>query len=187
MTFKLDNFKKEIKENFGENIMEDALELLKGRRSIRKYKSTPVEPDKLEKCLEAAQWAPSASNKQPWEFMIVTKEEYRKKLADLHPYGKFVAESPVVFIPLTNPTIHAKYHQSDTALATLQFMIEAHSLNLGTCFAGVIGTDFEPKIKKLLNIPEHLHVLAIVAVGYPNHSRKSSRKPLESLVHRETF
>ncbi|UCE12419.1 MAG: nitroreductase family protein, partial [Candidatus Heimdallarchaeota archaeon] len=124
--------------------MTDALELLKGRRSIRKYKSTPVEEEKLEKCLEAARWAPSASNKQPWEFLIVKNQKIRSELAGMHPYGKFVAASPVVFIPLTNPKVHAKYHQSDTALATLQFMIEADSLNLGTCWAGVIGTDFEP-------------------------------------------
>ena len=169
-----------------ESILE-VLKLLKGRRSIRKYKSTPVEPEKLEKCLEAARWAPSASNKQPWEFLIVTDNETRKKLADFHPYGKFVAESPVVFIPLTNPTIHPKYHQSDTALATLQFMIEAHALNLGTCWAGVIGTDFEPKIKELLKIPEHLHVLALVAVGYADHTRSSSRKPIENLVHKESY
>ena len=165
----------------------DALELLKTRRSIRKYKSTPVETEKLEKCLEAARWAPSASNKQPWEFLIVTDAEKRKKLAEFHPYGKFVTESPVVFIPLTNPNIHSKYHLSDTALATLQFMIEAHSLNIGTCWAGVIGTAFEPKIKDLLKIPEHLNVLALVAVGYANESRNSKRKSLESLIHNESY
>ncbi|MFX0123559.1 MAG: nitroreductase family protein [Candidatus Hodarchaeota archaeon] len=165
----------------------DVLDILKSRRSIRKYKPTPVEHDKLEKCLEAARWAPSASNKQPWEFMIVTDKEIRNKLANFHPYGKFVAESPVVFIPLTNPTLHPKYHQSDTALATLQFMIEAHSLDLATCWAGVIGTDFELKIKDLLEIPEHLMVLALVAVGYANETRTSKRKPIESLIHNETY
>jgi nitroreductase len=160
---------------------------LKTRRSIRKYKSTPVEPEKLEQCLEAARWAPSASNKQPWEFLIVTDAEKRKKLAEFHPYGKFVAESPVVFIPLTNPEVHPKYHHADTALATLHFMIEAHSLNLGTCWAGVINSDIEPKIKELLKIPDHLKVLALVAVGYANETRTSKRKPIESLVHNESY
>lgn len=170
-----------------EGIMTDALELLKGRRSIRKYKSIPVEAEKLEKCLEAARWAPSASNMQPWEFLIVTDQKTRDKLAEIHPYGKYVAASPVVFIPLTNPQVHAKYHQSDTALATLQFMIEAHSLNLGTCWAGVIGTDFEPKIKELLKIPTHLNVLALVAVGYAAETRASTRKPFDSLIHWEVY
>lgn len=167
--------------------MNEVLELLKSRRSIRKYKNTLVEAEKISLCLEAARWAPSASNKQPWEFMIVTKKEVREKLAKMHPYAKFVSESPVVFIPLSNPRIHSKYHHSDSALATIQFMIQAHSLGLGTCWAGVINTDFEPKIKELLKIPEHLHVLALVAVGYADQTRESSRKPLEDLIHREAY
>ncbi len=165
----------------------NVLELLKTRRSIRKYKSTPVEEEKIQKCLEAAQWAPSASNKQPWEFMIVKDNKTRQKLAEMHPYAKFVTESPVVFIPLTDPSIHAKYHQSDTALTTLQFMIMAHAQGLGTCWAGVIQSPFENEIKRLLGIPEKLHVLALVAVGYPDQERDSKRKPLESLLHEETY
>jgi len=160
----------------------DVLEILKSRRSIRKYTDKAVEREKLEKCLEAAKWAPSASNKQPWEFMIIEEQMIREKLANLHKYAKFVKDSPVVFIPLTNPKLHEKYHWADTALATLQFMIEAHALDLGTCWAGVINSDIEPKIKKLLNIPDHLHVLALVAVGYPAESPSKTRKPLDELV-----
>ena len=167
--------------------LNDTLALLKSRRSIRKYKNTPVEQEKLYMCLEAAQWAPSASNKQPWEFMIVKEQKIREKLAEMHPYAKFVSESPVVFLPLTNPRIHVKYHQSDTALATMHFMIQAHSLGLGTCWAGVINSDIEPKIKDLLKIPDNLHVLALVAVGYANHTRTSSRKPLDDLIHYKEY
>jgi len=167
--------------------MNDALELLKSRRSIRKYKDQPVEEEKIKKCLEAARWAPSASNKQPWEFLIVTDEDVRKKLSEIHPYARFVGESPVVFIPLTNPKIHEKYHMSDTALATMQYMIEAHSIGLGTCWAGVIGSSIEPEIKKLLNIPEHLNVLGLVATGYADEEPTGTRKELEELIHYEKY
>ena len=168
-------------------IMMDTLDLLKSRRSIRKYTSKEVEEEKLNKCLEAARWAPSASNKQPWEFLIVKDETMRKRFAEIHPYAKFVAESPVVFIPLTNPEIHQKYHMSDTGLAILHFMIEAYSLGLGTCWAGVIGTSFENELKKLLNIPDHLNIMALVALGYPDQERESSRKSLDELVHYEKY
>ena len=167
--------------------MEDALNLLKSRRSIRKYKDQPVEKEKIQKCLEAARWAPSASNKQPWEFLIVTEEQVRKNLSEIHPYARFVAASPVVFIPLTNHEVHKKYHMSDTALATMQYMIEAHSLGLGTCWAGVIGSSIEPEIKKLLNVPEHLNVLGLVATGYADEEPTRTRKELDELVHFEKY
>lgn len=167
--------------------MNDALELLKSRRSIRKYKDQPVEEEKIQKCLEAARWAPSASNKQPWEFLIVKDEQVRKKLTELHPYAKFVGESPVVFIPLTNPEVHEKYHWADTALATLHYMIEAHSIGLGTCWAGVIGASIESEIKELLGVPAHLNVLGLVATGYSNEEPTRTRKELEELVHYEKY
>ena len=167
--------------------MTDILDLLKSRRSIRKYTDQPVEDEKIQKCLEAAQWAPSASNKQPWEFIIIRDEDTRKKLSELHPYAKFVAQSPVVFIPLTNPEIHQKYHWSDTALATLQYMLEAHSLGLGTCWAGVIESSVEPEIRTLLGIPDHLHVLGLVATGYAAEQPTKTRKDFESLVHYENY
>ncbi len=167
--------------------MNDILNLLKTRRSIRKYKDLPVEEEKIEKCLEAARWAPSASNKQPWEFLIVTDKQVRRKLSEIHPYARFVAESPVVFVPLTNPEVHAKYHMSDSALATLQYMIEAHSLGLGTCWAGVIDSSIEPEIKDLLGVPEHLNILGLVATGYPDEEPTKTRKELDTQVHYEKY
>ncbi len=167
--------------------MNDALDLLKSRRSIRKYTDQLVEEEKIQKCLEAAQWAPSASNKQPWEFMIVRDEETRKKLSKIHSYAKFVAQSPVIFIPLTNPEVHPKYHWADTALATLQYMIEAHSLGLGTCWAGVIESSVEPEIRKLLGIPDHINVLGLVATGYPAEQPTRTRKEFDTLVHYEKY
>ena len=167
--------------------MTDILNLLKSRRSIRKYKDQPVEEEKIQKCLEAAQWAPSASNKQPWEFLIIKDEDKREKLAEIHPYAKFVTQSPVVFIPLTNPEVHEKYHWADTALATLQYMLEAHSLGLGTCWAGVINSSVEPKIKEFLGIPKHLRVLGLVATGYAAEEPTKTRKELKSLIHYEKY
>ena len=165
----------------------DELSLLKTRRSIRKYKNQPVEKEKIEKCLEAARWAPSASNRQPWEFVIVKEENTRKKLSNIHPYGNFIADSPVVFIPLSNPVLHDKYHLSDTALATLQYMLEAHSLGLGTCWAGVYKASFEQDIKEILGIPDHLHIIGLVATGYPDENPTITRRPLETIIHYEKY
>lgn len=76
---------------------------------------------------------------------------------------------------------------SDTALATLQYMIEAHSLGLGTCWAGVIDTSFEQEIRELLGIPLHLNVLGLVATGYANEKPVKTRKELDTLIHYEKY
>jgi len=92
-----------------------------------------------------------------------------------------------VFIPLTNPEVHQKYHISDTALATMQYMIEAHSLGLGTCWAGVIGSSIEQEIKELLGVPDHLNILGLIATGYANEEPTKGRKNLEDLIHYERY
>jgi nitroreductase len=76
---------------------------------------------------------------------------------------------------------------SDTALATIQYMIEAHSLGLGTCWAGVIGSSVEQQMKEILGIPKHLNILALVATGYAAEQPTKTRKELNSLVHYEKY
>ena len=121
----------------------DVLEAIRHRRSIRKYKDTPVEEDKVNTILEAGQWAPSASNKQPWHLIVVRDNTLRKKLADIHAYGRFMAESPVVIIVLGNPSRHEKYHLADPHNAVQNMLLAAYSLGLGTCWMGVRDTEYE--------------------------------------------
>jgi nitroreductase len=66
-------------------------------------------------------------------------------------------------------------------------MIQAHAEGLGTCWAGVIGASIEPEIKKLLKVPKHLNVMALVALGYPDQERGSKRKELDDLIHWEKY
>src|SRR5512136_1699028 len=106
----------------------DLFEAIRTRRSIRKYDSSrDVEPQKIQTCLEAARWAPSASNKQPWHFIVIQKKETREKLAKLDPYGKFMTESPVVIIVLGDPQKHEKYFKYDPAIATQNLILAAHA------------------------------------------------------------
>ena len=79
-------------------MLEEVMQCIKGRRSVRKFDhSRDVEEKKIQTCLEAARWAPSANNRQPWHFLIIRNKEMREKLADLHPAGNFMTNSPVVF------------------------------------------------------------------------------------------
>ncbi|MFX0046375.1 MAG: nitroreductase family protein [Candidatus Hermodarchaeota archaeon] len=91
----------------------DVHEVIKNRRSIRKYLDKKVEDEKVMTILEAGRWAPSAANRQPWHFIVVRNETMRKKLADAHQYGRFMAESPVVIVVIGNPDKNPRYHLAD--------------------------------------------------------------------------
>lgn len=165
----------------------DVLEAIRTRRSIRKYdQSRDVEPEKLLACLEAARWAPSASNRQPWHFIVVRNKERREALAKLHPHGRFMAESPVVLVVLGDPQKHPKYFKCDPPIATQNFLLAAHAQGLGTCWMGVIDASFEGEMKQLLGVPEGLRIICTVSVGYPAEKPEKTRQPLEELVSYET-
>ncbi len=165
----------------------DISEVIKKRRSIRKYLSKEVEEEKIRKVLEGARWAPSASNKQPWHFIVVRNSETRKKLADLHSYGRFMAESPVVIIVLGDPSKHQKYHLADPHNAVENMILQACSLGLSTCWIGVRDTDVEDDFKQILVIPSELRVICAVAMGYSDMERESSRVPFDDIVSWESF
>jgi nitroreductase len=165
----------------------DVFEAIFNRRSVRKYKDTPVEDEKIEKCLEAARWAPSASNKQPWHFIVVQNEATRKALADLHTYGRFMKESPVVIVVLCDPVRHPNYYMMDPCIATQNLLLAAYAQGLGTCWMGTVGANFEDDMKQLLGIPEQLSILCCVSLGYPAETPSSSRRPLSDIVSHEQY
>jgi nitroreductase len=166
----------------------DVLEAIRTRRSIRKYDQTKdVEDEKLLKCLEAARWAPSAGNRQPWHFIVVRSKETRERLAKLHPHGVFMAQSPVVLVVLGDPERSPKYFKCDPPIATQNFLLAAHAQGLGTCWMGVIDSPFEGEMKQLLNVPESLRIICTVSIGYPAEKPEKTRLPLEELVSYEKY
>lgn len=171
--------------NYGEKM--DVLDAIKARRSIRKYTEDSVEDEKIQRCLEAARWAPSASNKQPWHFVVVRNQETRKKLSEMHPYGQFMKDSPVVFVVLGDPDLNPKYYLMDACIATQNLLLAAHAQGLGTCWMGVIDASFENDMKALLKIRDPLRILCCVSMGYPDESRTSSRRPLSEIVSYEAY
>ncbi|MBU7014727.1 MAG: nitroreductase family protein [Theionarchaea archaeon] len=165
----------------------DVFDAIRNRRSIRKYRKDLVEDEKIQKCLEAAQWAPSASNKQPWHFIVVRNENTRKSLSEMHPYGRFMKESPVVIVVLGDPDKNPKYFLMDACIATQNLLLAAHAQGLGTCWMGVIDAEFEKDMKALLGIHDPLRILCCVSMGYPDESRTSSRRPLSDMVSYDMY
>lgn len=158
--------------------MSDILELIKSRRSIRKYKEKPVEKEKIEKIMEAARWAPSAKNSQPWKFIIMKtkgREEMIRELA----YGRgFVSEAPVLILACGDDK-KSECTSDDVSLAIQNICLEAHSIGLGTCIIGYFDKEIA---KSVFKIEKHLTVYYMITLGYPEGEIKpGNRMQLEDL------
>lgn len=165
----------------------DVIKAIRNRRSIRKYKSTEVSQEQIHTILQAGRWAPSASNKQPWAFVVVREDEIRNRLAQAHSYGRFMSESPVVIVVLGDPAKHPKYHLADPHNAVMNMLLAAYAEGLSTCWMGVRDTDIEPHFRDILDIPENLRVICCISLGYGDQERTSTRLPLEELVSWEKY
>lgn len=171
----------------------NVFEAIQKRKSIRSYESTPVPVEKLKKVLEAARLAPSAGNIQPWQFVVVTASDKRRKIAKGCRYGRFLAESPVVIVGCGNQKASPCWYAIDTCIAMENLVLAAPGEGLGTCW---IGTFKEREIREMLKIPDHLKVVALLALGYPREKLDilgkvahliRPKKKLEKIVHLEEY
>jgi nitroreductase len=169
-------------------------ETIKGRRSIRAFKKQDVPEEIVEKLIDAARWAPSAGNIQPWEFVIVRKSAVKKKLAQAALSQTVVEEAPVAIVVCANEKrssmgygLRGKtlYCIQDTAAATQNILLTAHSLGLGACWVGAFNED---EAKEAVNAPEGIRPVAIIPVGYADESPLlRSRRPLNQIMHYENY
>jgi nitroreductase len=152
----------------------DVFSAIKGRRSIRKFKDVPVPAEQLEQVLEAGRLAPSAGNRQPWRFVVVTDPEVRQKLAPIARNQEFVGQAGAVIVACA-PDPSLKWHMVDVAIAVDHMTLAAHELGLGTCWIGA----FEPEqVQQLLGIPEHVKVVVLLPLGVPDmEGAMRPRKP----------
>jgi nitroreductase len=173
------------------------LSLVSKRQSVRKYHNRPVETEKLTRCLEAARLAPSASNSQPWKFVVVTDPELQKKLAvetygPLSTFNTFVAQAPVIVAIViekmkTITQIGAvlkdrEFPLIDIGIAAEHFCLQAAEEGLGTCMLGWFN---EEPIKELLRIPRHKRLGLLITLGYFPEDyplRDKKRKGFEEVV-----
>jgi nitroreductase len=164
----------------------DALELIKTRRSIRRYKKAAVPEDLVEKILEAGRWAPSASNSQPWEFIIVRDGKIKEEVAKATIYGKFLADAPLGIAVVIDPKA-STHPVEDGAITTQNMLLAAHALGLGACWLGSYGSAYEGKVKEILRIPKEKRVLSIISIGVPAESPKSTRKEIEEITFTDFY
>jgi len=164
----------------------DVFDVIRSRRSIRKYRNESVEEDKLNRILEAGRLAPSANNRQEWRFVIVRDDDIREKLSKAACQQWFVGEAPVVIAccSVEDDRIMTCGHPAyaiDVAIAIDHMTLAAAGLNLGTCW---IGAFHEDEVRNILGIPQSVRVVEMLTLGYPDEDpRPRPRKRLDEIVH----
>lgn len=171
------------------------LELVRKRKSLRKYSPKPVSRETIDRCLEAARLAPSACNSQPWSFIVVDEEKIKNELADkafsgVYSTNSFAKNAPVLIVVVTEQASYAarlggffrgtEYSLIDIGIACEHLVLQAEEEGLGTCWLGWFN---EKAVKKVLDIPKEKKVNVIISMGYPGkeETRKKIRKPLSEI------
>lgn len=149
------------------------LEVIVNRRSIRKYSEKDIPKDALEKIIEAGRQSPSAANRQPYHFIILSDSEIKKEISGI--FSRFINKAPIIIVGCANPNarLTGKWATIDTTIALENMALTATSLGIGTCW---IGSFNEQKIKEKLNIPEDWKIVALISMGYPEEDPKQRKK-----------
>jgi len=183
----------------------EVLEAIKTRRSVRKYKATPIDDKTLQLVLEAACWAPSWGNTQCWRFIVVRDSNIKAELAQAlgkvsdapNPSTDAIRNAPVVIVACAElgksgydkgklATDKGDYwYMFDTALAMQNLVLAAHSLGLGTVHIGLFDTK---KVASILEVPPGFRVVSMTPLGYPDQEPKTSpRRELSQTVFHDKF
>ena len=162
----------------------EVLEAIRTRRSIRSYKGEAVPEELVTKVLEAGQWAASASNSQPWSFVVFTDPEVKRRVTSCFLYGWFLDEAPVGIVVAVDPR-GSSCPVQDGSLAVGNMMLAAHALGLGTCWINPGLND--DGVKQLLGIPGDRRLICALSLGYPAESPDKLRKRLEDIAFTERW
>jgi nitroreductase len=162
------------------------IDAILSRRSIRIYEKKKVPEDVMNLILESGRQAPSAANRQPWHFIVLTENDLKEKLS-YRGMNTFIKDSAftVVGCAYVGDTMGRRWSTIDTSIALQNMVIAAWALGVGSCW---IGAFREETVKELLNVPDDWTVLALISFGYPaENPRNRQKKPFNEVVSYNLF
>jgi nitroreductase len=192
------------------------LEVIQHRRSARLYKTGKVTDRQLDTILEAARWAPSGANTQPWEFIVTRDRKKMKRVREIYAkeWNDRKREDPVhykgikkdyvgdvsvlvlacgdvrtkqVYLTTRQPADREKLFQASVANAVEQMMLAAASMNLGTVWVSV-REEVEPELRELFQVPDELRLLWVIPIGHARSWPKAKRRrPITAFTHYEVY
>jgi len=158
------------------------LDLLYSRRSIRKYTGQLVEPEKIDRLIEAALLSPTSKNNKAWVFVPITDKMILKQLSIARPgSAAMLSEAPFAMVVCGNPQESTVWIE-DGSIAAIIIQLTAHDIGLGSCWIQIRNRMHNENlsaseyVKRILQLPEHLEVECIISIGYPAESKKKRTK-----------
>lgn len=164
----------------------ETLQAIKTRRSIRKYLDKPVPFEVIRDLLEAAMFAPSAGNEQPWQFIVLDERSLLDAVPGICPTASMCRHSPAAILVCSDSSLekYPGFWVQDCSAAVENMLLAAHAFGLGAVWAGIhplknIIEDF----KKLLSLPGEITPFALVVIGYPDEMPPAPQRYRKNRVH----
>ena len=158
--------------------MDNFLELLKKRRSCRRFTGEPVDKETVADIMRAALMSPSGHRINPWEFVLVDNKEMLKELSVSKAAGAQLIEGAAMAVAVVADTTKTDVWVEDCSIATIIMQLAAEDMGLGSCWVQIRlrqdaeGNSAEENVKRLLSLPEHYAVLSILAIGHKERESK---------------
>ena len=161
----------------------DVLKAIEERRSIRNYTGEIPSEEVVYSIIESGRLAPSAANIQPCRFVVVWDREKIREIAKIS--WNFLHKAGVIIVGAADPKMSPKWYPVDTAIAIEHMVLTAQAQGLGTCWIGAFN---EEELKKILEIPKNVTIIAMLGVGYPKLiPSPTSRKKMQEIAYRDKW
>lgn len=168
----------------------EALEAIRGRRSIRNYTGEPVTDEQIDTVLHAAMSAPSAGNQQSWRFIVVRDPAQLTALAEATPYSRMVGVSSATLVVCgdTRDEKHPGYWVQDCSAAVENALVAIHAIGLGAVWIGVHPIEERvANVRRICGIPEGVVPMSMIAIGQPAEEKPPSERFEPAFVHRDRW
>jgi len=160
----------------------DAMEAIRKRRSVRKFTGDIVPREDLEKIVDAGRLAATGSNRQPWEFVVVTDKELKDQLTTI---GKWMRKAGAIIAVVVDP--YSRWWLEDGSAAIQNMLVASTALGYGSCWVEGDALPLEEEFKAILSIPKGKRLLALVPVGVPAEWPTIEKRTLENVLHWQVY
>ena len=160
----------------------DLLETIKTRRSVRNYTGDPIPREDLETIVESARLAPSGSNQQPWEFIVITD---RKTIDELKIAAGWMGNAGAIIAVVLDPS--SRWWLEDGSAATTNMLLTITALGYGACWVEGNALPLEERFKKYLGVPADKRMPILIPIGVPKEIPTKEKKTFEEVIHWQKY